>query len=119
MKKIFVFVLFTVLFVTLAACAPGAKLDLDAPETQKQFSMPGPNPEVDTPAENGLVAGVLQGLWHGFISPVTVILSFFKENVQMYEVHNDGNEYNLGFLLGVAIVFLFLGFSGGRGGKRR
>ena len=114
MKKILVFVLFVVLLVTLTACAPGSKIDLDAPETQKQFSMPDPNPEIDKPAENGLVAGVLQGLWHGFISPVTVILSFFKENVQMYEVHNDGKEYNLGYLLGVAIVFLLLGFSGRR-----
>ena len=119
MKKILVFVLFVVLLVTLTACAPGSKIDLDAPETQKQFSMPDPNPEIDKPAENGLVAGVLQGLWHGFISPVTVILSFFKENVQMYEVHNDGKEYNLGFLIGVAIVFLVLGFSGGRGRSRR
>jgi len=119
MKKILVFVLFIALLVTLMGCAPGAKIDLDAPATQKQFSMPGPNPEMDKPAENGLVAGVLQGLWHGFISPVTVILSFFKENVQMYEVHNDGKEYNLGFLLGMAIVFLVLGFSGGRGGRRR
>jgi hypothetical protein len=27
----------------------------------------------------------------------------------MYEVHNDGNQYNLGFLIGVAIVFIILG----------
>ena len=118
MKKISVFVLFVVLFVMLTGCAPGSKIDLDAPETQRQFSMPGPNPEVDKPAENGLVAGILQGLWHGFISPVTVILSFFRENAQMYEVHNDGKEYNAGFLLGGALVFLLLGFSGGRGRRR-
>ena len=61
-----------------------------------------------------LHAGVLQGLWHGLIAPVTLIMSFFNENVQMYEVHNDGKEYNLGFLLGVALVFLILGFSGRR-----
>ena len=119
MKKILVFVLFAILLVTLTGCAPGTKIDLDAPATQKQFSMPGPNPEVDKPSKNGLVAGVLQGLWHGFISPVTAVLAFFKENVQMYEVHNDGKEYNLGFLVGVAIVFLVLGFSGGRGRGRR
>ena len=118
MKKILVFVLFVVLLVMLTGCAPGSKIDLDAPATQKQFSMPGPNPEIDKPAENGLVAGVLQGLWHGFISPVTVVLSFFRGNVQMYEVHNDGKEYNAGFLLGGALVFLLLGFSGGRGRRR-
>ncbi len=27
----------------------------------------------------------------------------------MYEVHNDGNQYNLGFLIGVAIIFIILG----------
>ncbi len=27
----------------------------------------------------------------------------------MYEVHNIGSLYNLGFLLGVAIVFILLG----------
>jgi hypothetical protein len=119
MKKILVFVLFAVLLVTLTACAPGSGPDFDNLDAEGQFALPGPNPEIDKPPENGVVAGILQGLWHGFISPVTVILSFFQENINMYEVHNDGNEYNLGFLLGVAIVFLFLGFSGGRGGRRR
>jgi hypothetical protein len=32
----------------------------------------------------------------------------------MYEVHNNGKEYNLGYLLGVAIVFLLLGVLGRR-----
>jgi hypothetical protein len=31
----------------------------------------------------------------------------------MYEVHNDGSQYNLGFLIGVALVFLILGIIGG------
>jgi len=34
---------------------------------------------------------------------VTLVLSFFDQGVQMYEVYNDGSQYNLGFLLGVAI----------------
>jgi hypothetical protein len=40
---------------------------------------------------------------------VTLVISFFNKDVQMYEVHNIGNLYNLGFFLGVAIVFIFLG----------
>ena len=118
MKKPLVLVLIVILPVILAGCAPGSPVNLDKLDPEGQFAVPGPNPQLDTPAENGRVAGIVQGLWHGFISPVTVILSFFKENVYMYEVHNDGKEYNLGFLLGVAIVFLVLGFSGGRGGRR-
>ena len=34
--------------------------------------------------------------------------------MQMYEVHNNGQQYNLGFLIGVAVVFLLLGVLGGR-----
>ena len=114
MKKISVFVLFAVLLVALSACAPGSNINLDKTDSEIQFTTPGPNPEVDTPAENGKVAGLVTGLWHGLISPVTLIVSFFNEAVQMYEVHNNGRMYNLGFLLGVAIVFTLLGFSGGR-----
>jgi len=118
MKKIFVFVLFTVLLVTLAACAPGSKVNLDKPDTEIQFTAPGPNPERHKPAENGSVAGLGTGLWHGLISVVTLIMSFFDPAVQMYEVHNSGPLYNLGFLIGAILLFAILGFSGGRRRRR-
>ncbi|HEU0291539.1 MAG TPA: hypothetical protein VFR47_02320 [Anaerolineales bacterium] len=118
MKKIFVIVLFAILLVTLVACAPGAKVEISKPNTEIQFDPPGPNPELDKPAENGHVAGLGTGLWHGLISPGTLIISFFKPEIQMYEVFNTGPLYNLGFLIGVAVVFLILGFSGGRGRRR-
>jgi hypothetical protein len=38
--------------------------------------------------------------------------------VQMYEVHNNGPMYNLGFLLGAIVLFAILGFSGGRRRRR-
>ena len=53
----------------------------------------------------GEVAGFWQGLWHGFISPVTFIISLFKDNVSIYEVLNNGGWYNFGFMLGVSIIF--------------
>ena len=71
---------------------------------------PGPNPEIDKPGAGGHVAGVLLGVWHGVISPITLIVSFFNRNIQMYEVHNDGSMYNLGFFLGLAILVFGLGF---------
>ena len=114
MKKLFVLVLSIVLLVTIAGCGPDTNIEVNTPDASIQLNTPGVNPLANEPAENGRVAGVLQGLWHGLIAPVTLIMSFFNENVQMYEVHNDGKEYNLGFLLGVAIVFLLLGFSGRR-----
>src|SRR5215211_368534 len=104
-----------VLLVLLAACAPGADLEVTTPETTIELTTPGPNPQVNVADANGRLAGAAQGLWHGLIAPVTVIGSFFNPVMQMYEVHNNGREYNLGFLVGVALVFLLLGLIGGRG----
>ena len=118
MKKIFIFVLFVVSLVTLAACAPGTNVNLDKPDTEIQFTTPGPNPEQDKPAENGSVAGLGTGLWHGLISIVTLIMSFFNPEIQMYEVHNSGPLYNLGFLIGAILLFALLGFSGGKRRRR-
>jgi len=114
MKKILVFVLCAVLLVTLAGCAPGTNVNPDdKANTEIQFTTPGTNPELNTPAENGHVAGLGTGLVHGLISVVTLIISFFNPDIQMYEVHNNGPMYNLGFLLGAILLFVILGFSGG------
>jgi hypothetical protein len=40
---------------------------------------------------------------------VTLILSFFDSNVEIYEVHNAGSEYNFGFFLGEAFMFAIIG----------
>lgn len=119
MKKTLVFVLLAVLVVIAAGCAPGTSIDLDSPDTEIQLTTPGPNPQVDKPAENGRVAGLGTGLWHGLISVVTLVISFFNPAIQMYEVHNSGQLYNLGFLIGTILLFGVLGFSGGRGRRRR
>lgn len=46
----------------------------------------------------------LNGLWHGIISPVTFVISLFKEDVAMYAINNNGAWYNLGFLLGASMT---------------
>ena len=119
MKKILVFVLFAVLLVTLAACAPAAKAELGKSDATIQLTPPGPNPELNKAPKGGVVAGLFTGLWHGIISPVTLIVSFFNPEIQMYDVFNTGSLYNLGFLIGMALVFLILGFSGSRGRSRK
>lgn len=65
----------------------------------------GPNPEVGVAPADGDVAGFFPGLWHGIISPITFIISLFTEDVSVYEVHNDGNWYDFGFVLGAGILF--------------
>ena len=65
----------------------------------------GPNPEIGSAADGEVVAGLLLGLWHGIIAPVTFIISLFTDNVNLYEVHNNGNWYDFGFVLGAGILF--------------
>jgi hypothetical protein len=71
--------------LALAACAPGANDVADA-GTQE-------------------LAGFWLGLWHGIITPVTFVISLFNDNVNIYEVQNNGNWYNFGFVFGLSIVF--------------
>ena len=67
--------------------------------------LPGENPSQDIPSDYGSTAGFLRGLWHGIIAPVTFIISLFTENINMYEVHNNGGWYDFGFVIGAGIIF--------------
>ena len=69
----------------LAACAPGGN-------------------DVATAGAKEL-AGFWLGLWHGIITPVTFVISLFNDNVNIYEVHNNGNWYDFGYVFGLSIVF--------------
>jgi len=81
MKRV-LFVLFMLgIAFTLTGCAAGNPRFTDAP------------------------AGFWVGLWHGLICPFTFIISLFKDSVHIYEIHNTGHLYDLGFVLGVAGVF--------------
>jgi hypothetical protein len=105
MKKLLVISLFVT--ILLVGCAPGASVEVTTPATTFRLTAPGPNLEMNQPGAVG-VAGIFSGLWHGIIAAGTLFISFFNPAVQMYEVHNDGAGYNLGFLLGVAIDFALL-----------
>jgi hypothetical protein len=122
-KQLFAFVLLAGLLGMLAGCASSSAIQTDTPAPtakgstpipNNQIKVPGvsiqvyapnPNPLRNTPDAQGYVASIVLGLWHGIISPITLIVSFFKPDVTMYEVHNDGSLYNLGFLLGLIILF--------------
>jgi hypothetical protein len=131
-KKLLFFISISVLLVMITACTPGTVTQIntpvppqggtpapsgriDLPGISIQVNAPGPNPLVNKADTNKHIAGVWMGVWHGFISPVTLLISFSNSNVQMYEVYNDGSQYNFGFLVGVAVVFIILGvFAGSR-----
>lgn len=51
--------------------------------------------------------GFWLGLWHGFIAPLTFIISLFSDSIRIYAYPNAGRWYDLGFMLGIG------GFSGG------
>jgi hypothetical protein len=131
-KKLFVFVLLATMLGVAAGCTPGTVAQINTPVPNSingtpvpngqinvpgvsiQVYAPGPNPMVNTPDQYGSPAGIWMGLWHGIISPVTLILSFLHKDAWMYEVHNDGSPYNLGFFLGVLLVPFVLGLLLGR-----
>ena len=57
--------------------------------------------------------GFWLGLVHGFIAPITFVISLFRPDVAVYAVPNSGLWYNFGFVLGIG------GFAGGASQTRR
>jgi len=91
-------ILVLLLLATLAGCAPG------------------PNNMKGTPGDKNAVAGFWLGVWQGFIAPFVFVISLFKSDLNIYEVHNNGAWYNFGYLLGLACFF---GGGGSQTGRRR
>ena len=88
MKRTLMVLAMMVMVVSLAGCAAGNVRFTEAP------------------------AGFWIGLWHGLICAVAFIISLFTDGVSVYEIHNSGHLYDLGFVLGAAIAF------GGCGGSK-
>lgn len=86
MNKKMLLILLSFILMILAACTAGA------------------NTVMNSANSLGEVAGFWQGLWHGLIAIVTFIISLFKDNISVYEVHNNGAWYNLGFIFGMMII---------------
>jgi hypothetical protein len=85
------------LLLSLAACAPG------------------PNDQTGTTGPKSTIAGFWQGLWQGFIAPFVFVVSLFKSDLNIYEVHNNGAWYNFGYLFG---LMCFFGGGGNRSRRR-
>jgi len=57
-------------------------------------------------ASSGVASGApgfLYGLWHGFIFPVSWVLSLFMADVAVYAVPNNGGWYDFGYFLGIVV----------------
>jgi len=65
-------------------------------------------------AVNPVAPGFLLGVWHGFIFPVSFIISLFTDDIAVYAVPNNGTWYDFGYFVGI----VFIGI-GARTSKRR
>jgi hypothetical protein len=54
-------------------------------------------------AEN--TAGFFWGIWHGWLAPISLIISLFNRNIRIYEVYNSGWWYDFGFYMAVISGF--------------
>jgi hypothetical protein len=70
-----------------------------------EFRTAKPNELENIEDQAGNVAGFWLGLWHGLIAPIMFVLSLFKDDIGIYEVHNNGRWYDFGFIFGLMIVF--------------
>jgi hypothetical protein len=56
-------------------------------------------------------AGFFMGIWHGWITPISLIVSFFDASVRIYEKNNTGWWYDFGYYMAVISGFGSLALS--------
>lgn len=50
-------------------------------------------------------AGFFFGIWHGWIAPVSLIISIFRDEISIYEVNNKGLLYDFGYYIAIISGF--------------
>ena len=50
-------------------------------------------------------AGFLNGVWHGWCAPITLIMELFGTDVHLFAEHHTGFTYELGFYMAVISGF--------------
>ena len=81
-RKVKLSILIILLLLVLTACVPG----------NSSYTLNKP-------------AGFFSGIWHGWIAPFSLIISFFSRGVRMYEPINTGFAYDLGFYMAIISGF--------------
>lgn len=56
-------------------------------------------------------SGFFMGIWHGWITPISLIVSFFDSSVRIYEKNNTGWWYDFGYYMAVISGFGSLALS--------
>lgn len=87
-KHLILVLLMLILTLSLTACVPGD----------------GKNTSEDP-------AGFFWGIWHGWLAPVSLIIGIFNKSIRVYEIHNTGWAYDLGFYMAVISGFGGLGLA--------
>lgn len=95
-RKGFFVILLLLVLMTVTSCLPSST-------ASQTFTDTAAEPEA---------AGFLLGVWHGWIAPLSLIISIFDESVSIYERNNRGFWYDFGFYM--AIISGFGGLSLGR-----
>ena len=62
-------------------------------------------------------AGFFWGIWHGWMAPISLLVSFFDKDINIYEVYNKGFWYDFGYYMAIISGFGGLALSRRRGGK--
>lgn len=50
-------------------------------------------------------AGFFWGIWHGWLAPISLIVGIFNKSIRVYEIHNTGWAYDLGFYMAIISGF--------------
>jgi len=94
-RRFFLIVILLVFACVWVNCAPG-------------------NDRWDSGITPGSRANFWAGIWHGLIIIVTFIVGLFTSDVGVYEMNNVGWAYNLGFIIGLSLLFGPILKSGGK-----
>jgi hypothetical protein len=95
LKTTAILLLFAAMMLSLSSCLPG-----------------------DGAVTAGDPAGFFSGVWHGWIAPVSLIVSLFRDGIRIYEPLNTGFWYDFGFYMAVISGFGGLGLARGKTKKR-
>jgi|GEM_PF-1875973 len=61
--------------------------------------------------QNSSQAGFFKGLLHGSMVLISFIASLFSDSISLYELDNNGMGYNIGYALGLFILYCFRSFT--------